>query len=180
MTTTRRQKPASYHRMFYSRASFFLISATLSGLWTLHRLHRLAIFTVAYAASAHSCRLWLPALLLLAVLTALVVRACGAPAQRSLSRTCNTHPFLIHSGCFRLSRLTRPRSFLLAGAGFTASTPGRRQDCFRWLTGRGHSPCLLLLASSAVRRPLVLGGRLFLQFAGVLRCRLGCEESFER
>src|SRR5713101_4090916 len=123
----------------------------------------LAIFTVAYGIRPALAALWLPALLALAVFTALGV-GLWLSALNALYRDVRyVIPFLIQFWMFASpvaypSTLVPPRWRWLYGLNPMAGVI----DGFRWaITGRGHSPGLLLLASSAVVALIVLGGLFF-------------------
>jgi lipopolysaccharide transport system permease protein len=140
------------------------ISATLSGLVDFSiGFVVLAIFTVAYGIRPTLAALWLPALLLLAVFTALGV-GLWLSALNALYRDVKyVIPFLIQFWMFA-SPVAYPSSLVparwrwLYGLNPMAGVI----DGFRWaITGRGHSPGLLLLASSAVVALIVLGGLFF-------------------
>jgi lipopolysaccharide transport system permease protein len=123
----------------------------------------LAIFTVAYGLRPTLAALWLPALLALAVFTALGV-GLWLSALNALYRDVKyVIPFLIQFWMFASpvaypSTLVPPRWRWLYGLNPMAGVI----DGFRWaITGRGQSPGLLLLASSAVVAFIVLGGLFF-------------------
>jgi lipopolysaccharide transport system permease protein len=107
--------------------------------------------------------LWLPALLALAVFTALGV-GLWLSALNALYRDVRyVIPFLIQFWMFASpvaypSSLVPPRWRWLYGLNPMAGVI----DGFRWaITGRGHAPGLLLLASSAAVALAVLGGLFF-------------------
>jgi lipopolysaccharide transport system permease protein len=140
------------------------ISSALSGLvdFSIGFLV-LAIFTVAYGIRPTLAALWLPALLTLAVFTALGV-GLWLSALNALYRDVKyVIPFLIQFWMFASpvaypSTLVPLRWRWLYGLNPMAGVI----DGFRWaITGRGQAPGLLLLASSAVVALIVLGGLLF-------------------
>jgi lipopolysaccharide transport system permease protein len=123
----------------------------------------LAIFTVAYGIRPTFAALWLPVLLLLALFTALGV-GLWLSALNALYRDVKyVIPFLIQFWMFASpvaypSSLVPPRWRWLYGLNPMAGVI----DGFRWaITGRGHYPGLLLLASSTVVALIVLGGLFF-------------------
>jgi lipopolysaccharide transport system permease protein len=123
----------------------------------------LLVVTAIYGIKPTLAALWLPALLLLAVLTALGV-GLWMSALNALYRDVRyIVPFLVQFWMFA-SPVAYPSSLV----------PGRWRwlydlnpmagviDGFRWaITGRGQAPGLLLLASSAVVALVVLGGLFF-------------------
>ena len=140
------------------------ISSALSGLVDFSiGFVVLAIFTVAYGIRPTLAALWLPALLTLALFTALGV-GLWLSALNALYRDVKyVIPFLIQFWMFASpvaypSTLVPPRWRWLYGLNPMAGVI----DGFRWaITGRGQSPGLLLLASSAVVALIVLGGLFF-------------------
>jgi lipopolysaccharide transport system permease protein len=140
------------------------ISSALSGLvdFSIGFLV-LAIFTVAYGIRPTLAALWLPALLTLAVFTALGV-GLWLSALNALYRDVKyVIPFLIQFWMFASpvaypSTLVPLRWRWLYGLNPMAGVI----DGFRWaITGRGQAPGLLLLASSVVVALIVLGGLFF-------------------
>lgn len=140
------------------------ISAVLSGLVDFAiGFAVLAIFTVVYGIRPTLAALWLPVLLLLAVLTALGV-GLWMSALNALYRDVRyVVPFLISFWMFA-SPVAYPSSLVpakwrwLYGLNPMAGVI----DGFRWaITGRGHAPSLLLLASSFAVALVLLGGLLF-------------------
>jgi len=140
------------------------ISAALSGLVDFAiGLAVLAIFTVAYGIRPTFAVLWLPALLALAVFTALGV-GLWLSALNALYRDVRyVIPFLIQFWMFA-SPVAYPSTLVpekwrwLYGLNPMAGVI----DGFRWaITGRGQAPGLILLASSAVVAFVVLGGLFF-------------------
>ncbi len=140
------------------------ISAALSGLVDFSiGFVVLAIFTVAYGIRPGLAALWLPALLALALFTALGV-GLWLSALNALYRDVRyVIPFLIQFWMFASpvaypSTLVPPRWRWLYGLNPMAGVI----DGFRWaITGRGQAPGLLLLASTAVVALVVLGGLFF-------------------
>jgi lipopolysaccharide transport system permease protein len=140
------------------------ISSALSGLVDFSiGFVVLAIFTIAYGIPPTLAALWLPALLALAIFTALGV-GLWLSALNALYRDVRyVIPFLIQFWMFASpvvypSTLVPPRWRWLYGLNPMASVI----DGFRWaITGRGKAPNLLLLASSAVVALVVLGGLFF-------------------
>jgi lipopolysaccharide transport system permease protein len=140
------------------------ISSALSGLVDFSiGFVVLAIFTIAYGIPPTLAALWLPALLALAVFTALGV-GLWLSALNALYRDVRyVIPFLIQFWMFASpvvypSTLVPPRWRWLYGLNPMAGVI----DGFRWaITGRGKAPNLLLLASSAVVALVVLGGLFF-------------------
>jgi lipopolysaccharide transport system permease protein len=140
------------------------ISSALSGLVDFSiGFVVLAIFTVAYGFRPTLAALWLPALLALAVFTALGV-GLWLSALNALYRDVRyVIPFLIQFWMFASpvvypSSLVPPRWRWLYGLNPMAGVI----DGFRWaITGRGQAPSLILLASSAVVALVVLGGLFF-------------------
>ena len=140
------------------------ISSALSGLVDFAiGFVVLAIFTVAYGIRPSLAALWLPALLALAVFTALGV-GLWLSALNALYRDVRyVIPFLVQFWMFASpvaypSSLVPPRWRWLYGLNPMAGVI----DGFRWaITGRGQAPSLLLLASSAAVALVVLGGLFF-------------------
>jgi lipopolysaccharide transport system permease protein len=140
------------------------ISATLSGLVDFSiGFVVLAIFTVAYGIRPTLAALWLPALLLLAVFTALGV-GLWLSALNALYRDVKyVIPFLIQFWMFASpvaypSSLVPPRWRWLYGLNPMAGVI----DGFRWaITGRGRAPGLVLLTSAAAVALILLGGLFF-------------------
>src|SRR2546426_1194040 len=123
----------------------------------------LAIFTFAYGIRPTLAALWLPVLLLLALFTALGV-GLWMSALNALYRDVryvvpvSARSWMFASPVAYASSLVPPRWRWLYGLNPMAGVI----DGFRWaITGRGHSPDLLLLASSAVVALIVLGGLFF-------------------
>jgi len=140
------------------------ISSALSGLVDFAiGFVVLTIFTFAYHMKLTIAALWLPFLLLLAIFTALGV-GLWLSALNALYRDVKyVIPFLVQFWMFA-SPVAYPSSLVperwrwLYGLNPMAGVI----DGFRWaITGRGQSPGLLLLASSAVVALLVLGGLFF-------------------
>jgi lipopolysaccharide transport system permease protein len=123
----------------------------------------LAIFTVFYGIRPTVAALWLPVLLALAVFTALGV-GLWLSALNALYRDVKyVIPFLVQFWMFA-SPVAYPSSLVpekwrwVYGLNPMAGVI----DGFRWaITGRGHAPGLLLLASSAVVALVFLGGLFF-------------------
>jgi lipopolysaccharide transport system permease protein len=140
------------------------ISAALSGLVDFAiGFAVLAIFTIVYGIRPTLAALWLPALLALAFFTALGV-GLWLSALNALYRDVRyVIPFLIQFWMFASpvaypSSLVPPRWRWLYGLNPMAGVI----DGFRWaITGRGQSPSLILLASSAVVALILLGGLFF-------------------
>jgi lipopolysaccharide transport system permease protein len=140
------------------------ISAVLSGLVDFAiGFVVLALFTFAYGMRPTLAALWLPVLLLLAVLTALGV-GLWMSALNALYRDVRyVVPFVISFWMFASpvaypSTLVPQRWRWLYGLNPMAGVI----DGFRWaITGRGRAPGLLLLASSAAVVLVLLGGLLF-------------------
>jgi lipopolysaccharide transport system permease protein len=140
------------------------ISAVLSGLVDFAiGFVVLAIFTVAYAIRPTLAALWLPVLLLLAVLTALGV-GLWMSALNALYRDVRyVVPFVISFWMFAspvayASSLVPAKWRWLYGLNPMAGVI----DGFRWaITGRGHAPGLLLLASSVAVAVVLVGGLFF-------------------
>jgi lipopolysaccharide transport system permease protein len=122
------------------------ISSALSGLVDFSiGFAVLTIFTLAYGIRPTLAALWLPALLTLAVFTALGVGLW-------LSALNALYPVAYPS------TLVPPRWRWLYGLNPMAGVI----DGFRWaITGRGQPPGILLLASSAVVALMLLGGLFF-------------------
>jgi homopolymeric O-antigen transport system permease protein len=123
----------------------------------------LLVVTAIYGIKPTLAALWLPVLLLLAVLTALGV-GLWMSALNALYRDVRyVVPFLVQFWMFASpvvypSTLVPQRWRWLYGLNPMAGVI----DGFRWaITGRGHAPGLLLLASSAVVVLVVLGGLFF-------------------
>ncbi len=140
------------------------ISSALSGLVDFAiGFVVLAIFTVAYGIRPTLAALWLPALLALAVFTALGV-GLWLSALNALYRDVRyVMPFLIQFWMFA-SPVAYPSTLVpqkwrwLYGLNPMAGVI----DGFRWaITGRGQAPGLLLLASSAAVAIVVIGGVFF-------------------
>jgi lipopolysaccharide transport system permease protein len=140
------------------------ISAVLSGLVDFAiGFVVLALFTVVYGIRPTVAALWLPVLLLLAVLTALGV-GLWMSALNALYRDVRyVVPFLISFWMFA-SPVAYPSSLVpakwrwLYGLNPMAGVI----DGFRWaITGRGHAPGLLLLASSFAVALVLVGGLFF-------------------
>jgi lipopolysaccharide transport system permease protein len=140
------------------------ISAALSGLVDFSiGFVVLAIFTAVYGIRPTLAALWLPALLTLAVFTALGV-GLWLSALNALYRDVRyVIPFLMQFWMFA-SPVAYPSSLVpqrwrwLYGLNPMAGVI----DGFRWaITGRGQPPSLILLASSAVVALIVLGGLFF-------------------
>jgi lipopolysaccharide transport system permease protein len=140
------------------------ISAVLSGLVDFCiGFVVLGIFTVAYGIRPTVAALWLPVLLLLAVLTALGV-GLWMSALNALYRDVRyVVPFLISFWMFA-SPVAYPSSLVpvkwrwLYGLNPMAGVI----DGFRWaITGRGQAPGLLLLASSGAVAVVLVGGLFF-------------------
>jgi lipopolysaccharide transport system permease protein len=140
------------------------ISSALSGLVDFSiGFVVLAVFTVAYGIKPTLAALWLPVLLTLAVFTALGV-GLWLSALNALYRDVKyIITFLINFWMFA-SPVAYPSSLVplrwrwLYGLNPMAGVI----DGFRWaITGRGHAPSLVLLASSAVVVFIVLGGHFF-------------------
>jgi lipopolysaccharide transport system permease protein len=140
------------------------ISAVLSGLVDFAiGFVVLALFTVVYGIRPTVAALWLPVLLLLAVLTALGV-GLWMSALNALYRDVRyVVPFLISFWMFA-SPVAYPSSLVpakwrwLYGLNPMAGVI----DGFRWaITGRGHAPGLLLLASSFAVALVRVGGLFF-------------------
>lgn len=140
------------------------ISTTLSGLVDFAiGFVVLAIFTVAYGIKPTLAALWLPVLLLLALLTALGV-GLWMSALNALYRDVRyVVPFLINFWMFAspvayASSIVPQRWRWLYGLNPMAGVI----DGFRWaITGQGQPPSLLLLVSSAAVTLVLLGGLFF-------------------
>jgi lipopolysaccharide transport system permease protein len=140
------------------------ISSALSGLVDFSiGFVVLAIFTVAYGIRPTLAALWLPALLALAVFTALGV-GLWLSALNALYRDVKyIVPFLISFWMFACPviyplTIIPPRWRWLYGLNPMVGVIGG----FRWaITGRGQAPGLILLASTAVVALVVLGGLFF-------------------
>jgi lipopolysaccharide transport system permease protein len=123
----------------------------------------LLIVNAIYGIKPTLAALWLPVLLLLAVLTALGV-GLWMSALNALYRDVRyVVPFLVQFWMFASpvvypSTLVPPRWRWL----YSLNPMAGVIDGFRWaITGRGHAPGLLLLASSAMVVLVVLGGLCF-------------------
>jgi lipopolysaccharide transport system permease protein len=142
------------------------ISAVLSGLVDFAiGFVVLVIFTLAYGFHPTVAALWLPGLLLLAVMTALGV-GLWTSALNALYRDVRyVIPFLVQfwmlaSPVAYPSALVPVRWRWLYGLNPMAGVI----DGFRWaLTGHGQAPGMLLLASAAGVVALVVGGLFFFQ-----------------
>jgi len=140
------------------------ISTTLSGLVDFAiGFVVLAIFTVAYGIKPTLAALWLPVLLLLALLTALGV-GLWMSALNALYRDVRyVVPFLINFWMFAspvayASSIVPQRWRWLYGLNPMAGVI----DGFRWaITGQGQPPSLLLLVSAAAVALVLLGGLFF-------------------
>jgi lipopolysaccharide transport system permease protein len=140
------------------------ISAALSGLVDFGiGFVVLVIFTVAYGIRPTLAALWLPALLALAMFTALGV-GLWLSALNALYRDVKyVIPFLVQFWMFASpvaypSTLVPQRWRWLYGLNPIAGVI----DGFRWaITGRGEAPGLVLLASSAAVCVVFLGGLFF-------------------
>jgi lipopolysaccharide transport system permease protein len=142
------------------------ISAALSGLVDFSiGFVVLAIFTVAYGIRPTLAALWLPALLLLAVFTALGV-GLWMSALNALYRDVRyVVPFLVQVWMFA-SPVAYPSSLVpqrwrwLYGLNPMAGVI----DGFRWaITGHGVAPGPLMLASASAVLVVLLGGLFFFQ-----------------
>jgi len=140
------------------------ISSALSGLVDFAiGFVVLAIFTLAYHIKPTVAALWLPALLALALFTALGVGLWLSSLNALYRDVKYVIPFLVQFWMFASpvaypSTLVPQRWRWLYGLNPMAGVI----DGFRWaITGRGHAPSLLLLASSAVVALIVLGGLFF-------------------
>jgi lipopolysaccharide transport system permease protein len=140
------------------------ISSALSGLVDFSiSFGVLALFTFAYGIKPTLAALWLPVLLLLAVFTALGV-GLWLSALNALYRDVRyVIPFVVQFWMFA-SPVAYPSSLVparwrwLYGLNPMAGVI----DGFRWaITGRGHAPGPLLLASTAVVALVLLGGLFF-------------------
>ncbi len=125
----------------------------------------LLVVTAIYGIRPTLAALWLPVLLLLTVLTALGV-GLWMSALNALYRDVRyVVPFLVQFWMFASpvaysSTLVPQRWRWLYGLNPMAGVI----DGFRWaITGRGHAPGLLLLASSAGVTLVLLGGLFFFQ-----------------
>src|SRR5207249_1359604 len=123
----------------------------------------LSIFCFAYGIRPPIAALWLPMLLLLALFTALGV-GLWLSALNALYRDVRyVIPFIISFWMFAspvayASSLVPARWRWLYGLNPMAGVI----DGFRWaITGRGHAPGLLLLASACAVSPAFLGGCFF-------------------
>jgi len=142
------------------------ISAVLSGLVDFAiGFVILVIFTLAYGIHPTAAALWLPIFLLLAVVTALAV-GLWMSALNALYRDVRyVIPFLVQFWMFaspvvystdlvpakwRWLYILNPMAGVIGG--------------FRWaMTGRGQSPGLLTLLSSAMVSVVLVGGLMFFQ-----------------
>jgi lipopolysaccharide transport system permease protein len=140
------------------------ISAALSGLVDFAiGFCVLALFTTAYGIRPTLAALWLPALLALAVFTALGV-GLWLSALNALYRDVRyVIPFVMQFWMFA-SPVAYPSTLVpekwrwLYGLNPMAGVI----DGFRWaITGRGHAPGLLMLVSSGAVALVVLGGLFF-------------------
>ncbi len=140
------------------------ISTALSGLVDFAiGFAMLIIFTFAYGIRPTLAAFWLPALLLLALFTALGV-GLWMSALNALYRDVRyVIPFVVQFWMFA-SPVAYPSSLVperwrwLYGLNPMAGVI----DGFRWaMTGRGQAPGLLLLASSAMVAVVFLGGLFF-------------------
>jgi lipopolysaccharide transport system permease protein len=142
------------------------ISAVLSGLVDFAiGFVVLVIFTLAYGFHPTLAALWLPGLLLLAVMTALGV-GLWASALNALYRDVRyVIPFLVQfwmlaSPVAYPSALVPARWRWLYGLNPMAGVI----DGFRWaMTGHGQAPGILLLASATGVVALLIGGLFFFQ-----------------
>jgi lipopolysaccharide transport system permease protein len=142
------------------------ISAVLSGLVDFAiGFVVLVIFTLAYGIHPTLAALWLPVLLLLAVMTALGV-GLWTSALNALYRDVRyVIPFLVQfwmlaSPVAYPSVLVPPRWRWLYGLNPMAGVI----DGFRWaMTGHGQPPGILLLASATGVTALLVGGLFFFQ-----------------
>jgi lipopolysaccharide transport system permease protein len=142
------------------------ISAVLSGLVDFAiGFVVLVIFTLAYGFHPTLAALWLPGLVLLAVMTALAV-GLWTSALNALYRDVRyVIPFLVQfwmlaSPVAYPSALVPARWRWLYGLNPMAGVI----DGFRWaMTGHGQAPGMLLLASSAGVVALLAGGLFFFQ-----------------
>jgi lipopolysaccharide transport system permease protein len=140
------------------------ISSALSGLVDFAiGFAVLAIFSVFYGIRPTTAALWLPVLLILAVLTALGV-GLWLSALNALYRDVRyVIPFLVQFWMFASpvaypSTLVPPRWRWLYGLNPMAGVI----DGFRWaITRHGQGPGLLLLASAAAVAAVLLGGLFF-------------------
>jgi lipopolysaccharide transport system permease protein len=140
------------------------ISTTLSGLVDFAiGFAVLAIFNVVYGIKPTLAALWLPVLLLLALLTALGV-GLWMSALNALYRDVRyVVPFLINFWMFAspvayASSIVPQRWRWLYGLNPMAGVI----DGFRWaITGQGQPPSLLLLVSAAAVTLVLLGGLFF-------------------
>jgi len=142
------------------------ISATLSGLVDFAiGFTVLSILTLAYGIRPTLAALWLPLLLLLAVLTALGV-GLWMSALNALYRDVRyVIPFVVQFWMFA-SPVAYPSSLVperwrwLYGLNPIAGVI----DGFRWgITGRGRAPGLVVLASAGMVTVVLVGGLLFFQ-----------------
>jgi lipopolysaccharide transport system permease protein len=142
------------------------LSAVVSGLVDLAiGFVVLLLVTGIYGIRPTFAALWLPILLLLAVLTALGVGLWMAALNALYRDVRYVIPFLIQFWMFASpvaypSTLVPPRWRWLYGLNPMAGVI----DGFRWaITGRGHAPGLLLLASATAVVLVLLGGLFFFQ-----------------
>ena len=142
------------------------LSAVFSGLVDFAiGLVVLAVVTAAYGFRPAAALLWLPALILLAVLTALGVGLWMAALNALYRDVKYVVPFLIQFWMFA-SPVAYPSSLVperwrwLYGLNPMAGVI----DGFRWaITGHGKAPGLLLLASTGMVVVVVAGGLFFFQ-----------------
>ena len=142
------------------------LSAVVSGLVDFGiGLVVLAMVTGAYGFRPTAALLWLPALILLAVLTALGVGLWMAALNALYRDVRYVVPFLIQFWMFA-SPVAYPSSLVpirwrwLYGLNPMAGVI----DGFRWaITGHGQAPGLLLLASSGMVAVVLVGGLFFFQ-----------------
>ena len=142
------------------------LSAVVSGLVDFGiGLVVLAAVTGGYGFRPTAALLWLPALVVLAVLTALGVGLWMAALNALYRDVRYVVPFLIQFWMFA-SPVAYPSSLVpmrwrwLYGLNPMAGVI----DGFRWaITGHGQAPGLLLLASSGMVAVVVLGGLFFFQ-----------------
>jgi lipopolysaccharide transport system permease protein len=142
------------------------ISAVLSGLVDFAiGFVVLVIFTLAYGFHPTLAALWLPGLLLLAVMTALGVGLWTSAVNALYRDVRYVIPFLVQfwmlaSPVAYPSALVPARWRWLYGLNPMAGVI----DGFRWaMTGHGQAPGMLLLASAAGVVALVVGGLFFFQ-----------------
>jgi lipopolysaccharide transport system permease protein len=142
------------------------ISAVLSGLVDFSiGFIVLVIFTLAYGLHPTLAALWLPFLLLLAVMTALGVGLWAAALNALYRDVRYVIPFLVQfwmlaSPVAYPSALVPERWRWLYGLNPMAGVI----DGFRWaMTGHGQPPGILLLASAAGVAVILVGGLFFFQ-----------------